>query len=110
MQEDVDVTTTVETSGYMQVINEPCDWCSGNHLGNRCPYVKKIDYFRDGRIRSVEFFAPNAWPYPAYVPYYVYPYYPYSPYPTWTFEGSSYTLTYTNNEDDQTSYVYTINE
>lgn len=103
--------TTITTSGYMYVVPNPCEWCNGRHLDNKCPYVKQITYFRNGSIKSVEFFAPSTWPYPIYTPYFTYPYYPYSPYLTWTYGENNFSLTITNNDepDGQTTYVYNVN-
>jgi len=35
-----------------------CRWCGRDH-GDRCPEVRTIEYFLDGSVKRVEFFAPT---------------------------------------------------
>lgn len=43
----------------MNILNqtEPCGYC-GNHHHAKCPLVRAIEYFEDGRIKRVEFITP----------------------------------------------------
>lgn len=34
-----------------------CQWCGVIHLTTKCPQVKAIDYWPDGKIKRVEFHA-----------------------------------------------------
>lgn len=48
--------------------NDPnkCQWCAGFHTG-KCPLVKSMDFYADGTVRKVEFYAPNDYPQTAIV-------------------------------------------
>lgn len=46
-------TTPIHTSGYAALI---CPHCEGNHVGDRCPYIKAIEYDDAGRVRRIEFY------------------------------------------------------
>jgi hypothetical protein len=46
---------------------ETCRFCGAEH-GGRCPFVKAIEYHRDGKIKRVEFIGSEPSPLP-YVPW-----------------------------------------
>lgn len=46
-------TTPILTSGYAALI---CPHCEGNHVGDRCPYIKAIEYDDAGKVRRIEFY------------------------------------------------------
>lgn len=51
------------------VTDKTCRWCGQRH-GTKCPLVKSYEYFPNGGIRRVEFFAPNDYhPFPAPGPF-----------------------------------------
>lgn len=35
-----------------------CDYCDGYH-GGTCPRIEKIDYYKDGTVKSIKFRAPD---------------------------------------------------
>lgn len=35
-----------------------CYWCGSHHTG-KCPMVKRIEYYENGTVKSVEFHAPS---------------------------------------------------
>ena len=46
-------TTPTFTSGYVALI---CEHCEGNHVSDRCPYIKAIEYDDAGKVRRIEFY------------------------------------------------------
>lgn len=42
-----------------------CAHCGNGHIG-RCPLVKSIEYFEDGRIKRIEYHEPHQYTPPVY--------------------------------------------
>lgn len=53
------------TSGYISTM--PCRHCNQYHTG-RCPQVKAIEYYPDGKVKRVEFTDPGDYGLPLGVP------------------------------------------
>jgi hypothetical protein len=47
--------TTFPTVAVGNVANI-CPHCEGNHIGDRCPYIKAIEYDDAGKVRRIEFY------------------------------------------------------
>lgn len=58
------VTTYPSASTTTFVCHATCGHCGGNHLTDRCPYVKAIEYHENGQVKRIEFYPrpPDARP------------------------------------------------
>ena len=58
------VTTYPSASTTTLVYHDICGHCGGNHLTDRCPYVKAIEYHENGQVKRIEFYPrpPDARP------------------------------------------------
>ena len=54
-QYDMLTVTTFPTVTVGNVANI-CPHCEGNHIGDRCPYIKAIEYDDAGKVRRIEFY------------------------------------------------------
>lgn len=59
--------TEQSSSGANWRISLPCPYCSMHHKGV-CEKVKAMEYYRDGRIKRVEFKTPSDYMAPVILP------------------------------------------
>ena len=51
-----------EGLGRLRENFQRCQWCGTMHVPDACYRVKKMEFYEDGKAKSVEFWSWNEWP------------------------------------------------
>lgn len=43
---------------YAPTVIHICEHCGGSHYSNRCPRIKSIEYYQNGKVKRIEFHPP----------------------------------------------------